>query len=109
MSGLSDEALAARAAAGDPRAFEELVHRHHARLRKRLCARLFVQVRRCWPVADTLQEVWLAAWRSLHRFQPNGPGSFRRWLNGIVRFKELSILRSYYRHPPPPSHERGDE
>ena len=94
---LRDEELVAMAASGDHVAFEELVSRHDARLRKRVATRLYVQVLRCLPLDDVMQDIWLAVFRGLGRIRPNGPRSFEKYLNGIARFKELSALRQYYR------------
>ena len=92
--------LVAASPAGDaPKpTFSEAVAQHDARLRKRIGARLFVQVRRCWPVDDVVQEVWLAALKRWSTFCWNGtPGSLKRWLDGISRFKELDALRKFRR------------
>lgn len=42
--------------------------------------------------ADVSQEVWVAAWRSRHRYAADR-GSLAGWLVGIARFKTLDHLR----------------
>jgi RNA polymerase sigma-70 factor (ECF subfamily) len=64
-----DEALALRTAAGDQRAFAEIVRRHGGRLRA-LAARFADGA----PDADdVVQETFLSFWRNAGRWQPGGP------------------------------------
>lgn len=75
--GPGDEALVARAQAGDMTAFEDLVMRH--------ADRLYASLRRFGLDDDEAQEVaqetFLRAWRSLNRFE--GRSQFFTWLYRI--------------------------
>ena len=83
----SDEQLLAQAAAGDRRAFEEIVARYRPRVTQ------FVR----WNLADThlvediTQEVFLQAFQSAGTFR--GESSFRTWLYGLAR----NTCRHHYR------------
>ena len=73
-----DAGLAARAEAGDQRAFAELMVRHKAWL--------YRFVRRHQPDAeeafDILQETFTSAWGALRRYDPERP--FHVWLRRIA-------------------------
>jgi RNA polymerase sigma-70 factor (ECF subfamily) len=69
VSGESDEALALRVAAGDQRAFAEIVRRHGGRLRA-LAVRF---VGGAAEADDIVQEAFLSFWRTAGRWQPGGP------------------------------------
>lgn len=64
-----DEALAALIAAGDQRAFGEIVRRHGGRLRA-LALRFTGGAA---EADDIVQETFLSFWRTASRWQPNGP------------------------------------
>jgi len=65
----TDEALAARTAAGDNRAFREIVRRHGGRLRA--LAHRFTGGTA--EADDVVQETFLSYWRTAGRWQPGGP------------------------------------
>jgi RNA polymerase sigma-70 factor (ECF subfamily) len=48
--------------------------------------------------ADVTQEIYIAAWRSRHRYRPE-QGSLTGWLMGIARFKTIDALRAAGRRP----------
>ncbi len=77
-AGEADEAVAARAAAGEEAAFETLVSRYQARL-YRLACRLTGDP---GEAQDVLQEGFLAAYRSLATFR--GEARFSTWLYRIA-------------------------
>jgi RNA polymerase sigma-70 factor, ECF subfamily len=84
---LQERQLVARAAAGDSRAFTELVRAHQGYLRKllgRVC-------RGNQARADDLaQEAFLRAWRALPNFR--GEAKFRTWLTRLA-YSSLSAER----------------
>jgi RNA polymerase sigma-70 factor, ECF subfamily len=83
---LSDEALAARAAAGDVAAFSQLVRRHERRVRS------FLERLTGGQGADDLaQESFLKAWRMAGSFR--GEGSYEGWLLRIAWRQFLSSRR----------------
>jgi RNA polymerase sigma-70 factor (ECF subfamily) len=85
--------LIARAKAGDPEAFRQLVepHRHELQVH---CYRILGSVQ---DAEDGLQETLLAAWRSLAAFE--GRSSMRTWLYRIATSRCLNALRSSSRRP----------
>jgi RNA polymerase sigma-70 factor (ECF subfamily) len=74
----SEVGLARAAAAGDERAFNQIVNRYDARL-KGLCRSI---LRDAGEAEDAAQEAWLRAWRALPRY--NG-GALDAWLLTIAR------------------------
>jgi RNA polymerase sigma-70 factor (ECF subfamily) len=88
-----DEALAARAAAGDEPAFEQLVSRYQARA-YRLACRL---VGAGGDPQDVLQEAFLGVYRNLASFR--GDSRFSTWLFRIVTNAALMHRRARARRP----------
>lgn len=89
----ADAPLIARLRAGDDAAFEELVRDHTPHLLA--VARRFLHNEA--DACDAVQEAFLAAFRSLHRFEGNARLS--TWLHRIVVNAALMKLRSDRRHP----------
>jgi RNA polymerase sigma-70 factor (ECF subfamily) len=88
----SDETLAARAAAGDDRAFEEIVARYEARV-FRLACRLTSDT----DAPDVLQETFLQVYRHLPSFR--GESLFGTWLYRIATNAGLMLRRARARRP----------
>jgi RNA polymerase sigma-70 factor, ECF subfamily len=88
----SDETLAARAAAGDDRAFEALVARYEARV-YRLACRLTSET----DAPDVLQETFLQLYRNLASFR--GDSQFGTWLYRIATNAALMLRRARARRP----------
>jgi len=88
-----DEALAARAAAGEEPAFEELVARYQARV-YRLACRLTGNE---GDAKDVLQETFLAAYRGLPGFRADS--RFSTWLFRIATNAALMHRRARTRRP----------
>lgn len=91
----SDEALAARAAAGDGCAFEEIVQRYQARV-FRLACRLTSDT----DAPDVLQETFLQVYRHLPSFR--GESLFGTWVYRIATNAALMHRRTSTRHPGEP-------
>jgi RNA polymerase sigma-70 factor, ECF subfamily len=91
----SDEALAARAAAGDDSAFETLVGRYQARI-YRLACRLTSET----AAPDVLQETFLQVYRHLPSFR--GESQFGTWLYRIASNAALMHRRARRRRPAEP-------
>jgi len=88
----SDEALAARAAAGDDAAFEAIVGRYQARV-FRLACRLTSDT----DAPDVLQETFLQVHRHLATFR--GESQFGTWLYRIASNAALMQRRARSRRP----------
>jgi RNA polymerase sigma-70 factor (ECF subfamily) len=88
----SDETLAARAAAGDDHAFEEIVARYEARV-FRLACRLTSET----DAPDVLQDTFLQAYRNLPSFR--GESQFGTWLYRIATNAALMLRRGRARRP----------
>ena len=89
----SDETLAARAAAGDEAAFEEIVTRYQARV-FRLAWRLTGSED---DAADALQEAFLQVYRGLAGF--SGESRFGTWLYRVATNAALMLRRARSRRP----------
>lgn len=88
----SDEVLAARAAAGDDSAFENLVERFQTRV-FRLACRLTSET----DAPDVLQETFLQVYRHLSSFR--GESQFGTWLYRIATNAALMHRRANARRP----------
>jgi RNA polymerase sigma-70 factor (ECF subfamily) len=88
----SDETLAARAAAGDDRAFEEIVARYERRV-FRLACRLTSET----DAPDVLQNTFLQVYRNLSSFR--GESRFATWLYRIAANAALMLRRARTRKP----------
>jgi RNA polymerase sigma-70 factor, ECF subfamily len=91
----SDEALAARAAAGDDSAFEAIVKRYQARL-FRLACRLTTDA----DAPDVLHETFLQVYRHLPSFR--GDARLGTWLYRIASNAALMHRRAKARRPSEP-------
>lgn len=85
---LSDEEIAARAAAGSPDSFEELVLRYNARL----CHFLRHKTQTDQDVEDIAQETFLKAFRGIDRYDPRR--KFSTWLYTIAVRQAISRYRA---------------
>jgi len=81
-----DSQLLARLLAGERAAFDELVHRYHAPM-KRFASAIIGEAQ----AEEVVQEAWLAAIRHLGDFQ--GRSSLKTWLFTIVSNEARSRLR----------------
>jgi len=85
-----DEQTISRVLAGDREAFRSLITRHQAAV----CATIAVLQPRGTDCEDLAQEVFLAAFRHLGKFDSR-KGSFRTWLLAIAR----NVCRNAHRRP----------
>lgn len=92
LSTTPDETLAARAAAGDDSAFEELVRRYQTRV-FRLACRLTSDT----DAPDVLQETFLQVYRHLPSFR--GESQFGTWVYRIATNAALMHRRAQARRP----------
>lgn len=92
LSTIPDDTLAARAAAGDDSAFEELVGRYQARV-FRLACRLTSDT----AAPDVLQETFLQVYRGLPSFR--GGSQFGTWVYRIATNAALMHRRARSRRP----------
>ena len=76
--------LVERAKEGDQEAFSLLVENYERRLAVLVYYKMGEDLRSRLEVDDILQEVFLAASQSLHRFSYRSPGSFMAWLSRIA-------------------------
>ena len=88
----TDETLAARAAAGDGQAFEQIVARYEARV-FRLACRLTSET----DAPDVLQDTFLQVYRNLPSFR--GESQFGTWLYRIATNAALMLRRVRARRP----------
>lgn len=92
---LHERLLVLRCQTGDETAFAELVGRYHGRLRYYLRKMLGD----AHQADDTLQEVWLDAFRALPRL--HDPGAFAAWLYRIARDRASRVWRRGHRATEP--------
>ena len=87
---ITDDALMAAYAGGDPRAFDQLYARHHAGLyrfvRRLLGPSLNAQV------DEVFQDTWLRVVQAHARWEPQG-ASFRTWLYTLAHHRVIDMLR----------------
>ena len=94
----SDEAFAARAAAGDDAAFEALVARYQHRV-FRLACRLTSET----DAPDVVQETFLQVYRHLSTFR--GDARFSTWVYRVATNASLMLRRARARRPAEPLDE----
>jgi RNA polymerase sigma-70 factor (ECF subfamily) len=87
VSGLADEVLAARVAAGDREAFAELYDRYARRVYV-LAAHVLGPAK----AEDVVQDAFLALWRSAHQYDARR-AAFATWFIAVARNRMLDELR----------------
>ncbi len=89
LAGATDPELAARVARGETPAFEQLYDRH--------AGAVYGMVRQVLrdptQSEDVAQEVWVEAWRTAARFDPDR-GSYRAWIVVMARRRAIDRVRS---------------
>src|SRR5262245_21690080 len=89
----SDEDLVRRFRAGDEEAGHVLFARLSTGLRPRARRAIGPELRRKVGESDVIQSAFVAVIGRLREFRDGGPGSFRRWLHGIVDRKGIDEAR----------------
>jgi len=85
--------LVSRACAGDDTALNELLKRHGAYVRRSLSGKIPAALQAVLSDDDILQQTYADAIRDIHRFNPDGPASFRNWLCRLARYNLVDALR----------------
>src|SRR3972149_8443102 len=85
--------LVEQARNGDHRAFEELFVSRRERLLAAIRSRLSPAARQTIGPEDVLQATFVRALQSKQRFEWQGEGSFRRWLESIATHVTLDAVR----------------
>ncbi len=101
-----DEDLVRRFRAGDEDAGTVLFERLFPALRAGLRRRVGPLLRPKVGESDLIQSAYASVVRRLDEFRDGGPGSFRRWLAGILDHKVIDEIR---RHQGRGKRERGRE
>ena len=86
-----DETLVARARDGDTQAYDELVRRYQSRI----YALVYNMTSRNADAEDLVQEVFIKAYQSLHRFR--GKASFYTWLYRIAVNRTINHMKKMRR------------
>jgi RNA polymerase sigma-70 factor (ECF subfamily) len=94
-TGQDETELIRRFQHGDEEAFHSLLAPCEAVLRARIERRIANILRRRLSVSDVLQETRLTAFQRRRELEDRGPGSFRKWLFGIV---DNEMSRGIKRH-----------
>lgn len=82
---------------GDLPALSKLLTMFHPALRAHLEARMDQALRARLEPEDILQQVYLAAYQNIGRFEDRGPDSFVNWMLTIVDSKLADIRRALHR------------
>ena len=88
-----EQQLVEQARNGDHRAFEELFVSLRERLLAAIRSRLSPAARQTIDPEDVLQATFVRALHSTQRFEWQGDGSFRRWLESIATHVTLDAVR----------------
>ncbi len=88
--------LASRAAAGDRAALEELLLEEYPRLQRRLRSRIPAASAAVFSADDVIQEAFAEVFRCIAGFEPQGDGSFSRWVATIAERRLKDLLKGQY-------------
>ncbi len=78
----------------DEEALQEILKARAPRLRNYLAKRIPTMLRDVISAEDVLQEVWIAAFRGLPRFRPDGKDAADRWLTTIAQRTLLNTIKA---------------
>ena len=90
-----DAGVVRRYEAGDQGAAAVLFGRLFPSLRPRLRRRMGAPLRRKVGESDLIQSAFASVLPRLHEFRDEGPGSFRRWVVGILDHKLIDEMRHW--------------
>lgn len=93
----AQDALIARAVAGDQSALSELLLIHYGPLAAVLREKLPDDMRGVLDVDDVVQEVHVEVFRAIERFRDQGENSFFRWLVTIASQRMIDKIRAHRR------------
>ena len=97
MDDTRERKLVERARGGDQDAFAEVFEALRERLLATIRRRLSPPIRARVDAEDVLQDTFVRALHSLDRFECQGKGSFRRWLESIATHVALDVVRHHQR------------
>lgn len=86
--------LPLRAASGDRAALEQLLLEDYPRLERRMRPKIPPSLAGAISVDDVIQETFADAFRCIGAFEPQGEGSFSRWIATIAERKLKDLLKS---------------
>jgi RNA polymerase sigma-70 factor (ECF subfamily) len=92
----SEEAVVARAVAGETFALERLLLTYHDRLARRIARKLPTSLQSCVDVEDILQMTYVGAFRDIRTFRVQGPEAFYRWLATIAEHRLLDAIKAHH-------------
>lgn len=94
---LDEEALIAKAQAGDQAALGQLLLQHYEMLQRMIEPRIPAQVQRLLSVEDVLQQTFSSAFRHFDQFVPVGEGALGAWLRAIAERRLQDCVRELRR------------
>ncbi|MHC5112377.1 MAG: RNA polymerase sigma factor [Planctomycetota bacterium] len=104
-----------RAIAGDAIALKLLLTAVHIQLRDRLSRKIPASMRSLIDPEDVLQEVHVEVFKRIESFEPQGEGSFERWVSTIAITRLRNLIKRYRalkrggdRHAVDPGGKLGD-
>jgi RNA polymerase sigma-70 factor, ECF subfamily len=98
----AEDALLAKAVQGDGDALSELLVLLGPQIEAGLDGKIGAHHRAAFDEADVLQVTYLEAFLRIRYFEPNGVGSFVRWLRRIAENNLLDAVRALDRDKRPP-------
>lgn len=98
--------LARRAIRGDEEALTALLENEATALRERIASRIGAPWRSVLDADDVLQITYMEAFLRIDRFEPQGAGSFRAWLQQIAENNLRDAIKSLERAKRPDPRKR---
>lgn len=92
--GTGDDALLAKAVAGDGDALETLLLQHFDPLVAAVAGRIPADLRSALSAEDVVQEAFIVAFERIRAFEPQGTVAFHAWLSRIAENRLLDALKA---------------